>query len=240
MAIRRSVAPVHLNVSPRSNLTRTSLLDPRVSLFRASHKPCLNVKPMPKTLPVATRNPVAAHPPVIRPAARFFATDSEVLRHFKKSEVKRVSIEEPRANELILAVRNGDYATATVLVKNQNVNVDGHTSHENTALADAAKRGDTRAVRFLLKDLKANPDASCDCPAHRTALHYAAQGGHTETVKVLLAHGAKLNALNSYGQSAIDVAKKEDVKQILLQHQESERKKLLELGGMPERKYFPK
>ena len=136
---------------------------------------------------------------------KLFATDADVLKKFQKSQVNRVSVLEPRANELIKAIRIKDFEKAKLLV-NAGVNVDGHTSLENTPLTDAAKRGDTKGVEFLLKNLKANPHASCDCPHHKTALHYAAENGHLDTVNKLLEYGANPNVLDSRRYSAIDLA----------------------------------
>ena len=222
--------------------------------MQTSYRPCMFAKPIqprihtkaalvshsnfhPQAAPV--KNSTAQRVPAAHPPVRFFATDKDILGAFKKSEVRRISVAEPRANELIVAIQKGDYVEARKLVVKEKVNVDGHTKNENTALADAAKRGDTKAVKFLLKDLKANPSASCDCPAHQTALHYAAKGGHTETVKVLLEYGAKPNVLDSWGQSAIDVAKTQEVRVILKAHEE-EALKQLGNGEMPLRKYLPK
>lgn len=98
---------------------------------------------------------------------------------------------------------------------NQGVNVNGHTKGENTPLTDAAARGDTKGVEFLLRNLKANPHASCDCPHHKTALHYAAENGHHDTVKMLLKYNANPNVLDSRQYTAIDVAKNQQVKQVL-------------------------
>lgn len=75
-----------------------------------------------------------------------------------------------------------------------------------------------KGVRFLLAVLKANPHASCDCPHHKTALHYAAENGHAEVVKELLLNGANANALDNRKYTAIDVAKNQAVKVILQEH----------------------
>lgn len=148
---------------------------------------------------------------------RQFATDADVLKFFKKSQITRTSLLEPRAKELIAAIRSEDYAKAELLVKS-GVNVDGHTSGENTPLTDAAARGDSKGTEFLLKNLKANPSASCHCPHHKTALHYAAENGHLETVLVLLKYGAQPNVLDSRKYTAIDVAKTAEIKQLLISH----------------------
>lgn len=148
------------------------------------------------------------------PTPRFFATDNEIKNRFFKSQVSRISFPEPRADELITAIRNRDYGKAELLVK-AGVNVDGHNKRENTALTDAAKRGDTKGVEFLIKVLKANISASCDCPDHKTGLHYAAENGHYETLQMLLQQGANPNVLDSRKRTALDVAKTPEIKAAL-------------------------
>ena len=156
-------------------------------------------------------------PSMRKPSVRLFATDADMLHKFQKSQVSRISLLEPRAKELITAIREKNYGEAEFLVKN-GVQVDGHNHFENTALTDAAKRGDTKGVEFLLKKLQANPHASCDCPHHKTALHYAAENGHVETVKKLLEYGANPNVLDSRRYTAIDLAKTPEVENLLKVH----------------------
>ena len=176
--------------------------------------------------------------PVMHSAKRSFASDADIKNMFFKSQVSRVSVLEPGASELIAAIRNNDYKKAELLVRN-GVNVNGHTSGENTPLTDASKRGDARGVEFLLKNLKANPSASCDCPHHKTALHYASENGHTETVKVLLKYGANPNVLDSRRYTAIDVAKNEEVK-VLLEKSGCSYGKQIEQDKVKLRMYLPR
>jgi ankyrin repeat protein len=158
---------------------------------------------------------LSQHRPALS-AHRFFATDLDITKRLQKSQISRISIEEPRANTLIKAIAQRDYKQAVALVES-GVNVNGHNRSENTPLTDAAARGDTEGVTFLLTKLRANPHASCDCPFHKTALHYAAENGHVETVAVLLKHGAQANALDSRKYTALDVAKTPAVKAKLLE-----------------------
>jgi len=60
-------------------------------------------------------------------------------------------------------------------------------------LQDAAARGDIEKVRALLK---ANPSAVNSREGATTPLHEATRGGHFEVVKLLVASGAEVNALN--------------------------------------------
>ena len=149
---------------------------------------------------------------------RSYATDANVTDMFKKtrsSTVTRESSYDKRAGELIKAVQKGDYRKAEIMVLNENVNVNGHNRSENTALTDAAKRGDCKAIEFLITKLKANPHASCDCPDHKTALHYASENNHRDAVQLLLKLGANPNVMDSRKYKAIDVTTDKEIKQLL-------------------------
>jgi ankyrin repeat protein len=123
------------------------------------------------------------------------------------TKVNRVSFQDTRAGELIAAVQNHNYGKATRLVSAPGgVHVDAHTPGENTPLTDAAKRGDVAALRFLLSQLHANPHASCDCPSHRTACHYAAKYGHLDAMRCLIEHGADPRVKDASGYAALDYA----------------------------------
>ena len=160
---------------------------------------------------------------------RFFATDSQLKDIFCKSRVSRVSVYKPRANELIVAVQEGNYRKAEIMVMHENVNIDGHDSGENTVLTDAAKRGDHKAIEFLIKKLNANPHASCDCPYHKTALHYASENGHNDAVKLLLDLGANPNIRDSRHYKAIDVSRSKEITKILELHESKYSNKYLGL-----------
>lgn len=69
-----------------------------------------------------------------------------------------------------------------------------------TALVDAARQGDSAAVKaLLLRNVDVN-GASVD---GTTALHWAAQRGDLDTVNLLLKRGAKVNAGNRYGATPL-------------------------------------
>ena len=52
----------------------------------------------------------------------------------------------------------------------------------------------------------------------RTSLHYASEGGHLAVVQTLLDHGADVAARDNDGQTALDVARDEEVKAALREH----------------------
>lgn len=130
---------------------------------------------------------------------------------FVRTKVKEPprSIPDPNTSTLIRAVLDEkNYEKAKNLVMNGNVHPDGHDPGENTLLTEATKRGDAKAVAFILNELKASPDTSCDCPHHNTALHYAAKSGQENIITILLQHGANPNLINSIGETPRDIAHK--------------------------------
>jgi ankyrin repeat protein len=72
-----------------------------------------------------------------------------------------------------------------------------------TALMNAARNGDTEAVRKML-DLGAEVDLKTS--KGKTALMLAAAGGFTETTKLLVNRGADVNVQDNYGTTAIIAA----------------------------------
>jgi ankyrin repeat protein len=147
---------------------------------------------------------------------RYYASDADLLNKIRQHKpISRVSQPEPKANDFIRAIRSKDYKRAELMVKQQNVDVDGHTTNENTALTDCADRGDVEGTRFLLTKLAANPYASCDCPYHKTALHYASENGHLAVLEELVKHVKTLNVPDNRGYTPLDIAKTPEVKAFL-------------------------
>eukprot|EP00051_Salpingoeca_urceolata_P019923 m.294560 g.294560 ORF g.294560 m.294560 type:complete len:1550 (+) comp19504_c0_seq2:170-4819(+) len=69
----------------------------------------------------------------------------------------------------------------------------------------AAERGDTRTVVEILNTQQC--DVNCRDVAGYTPLHYAASGGHQDTVALLLEHGADVNAVQpTKGQTPLHCA----------------------------------
>ena len=86
----------------------------------------------------------------------------------------------------------------------------------DSALRDAATRGDVDTLRALL-------DAECDTTeidsldwVGKAPLMYAAQGGHTECVRLLLEHGADVNKPSASRSTAAHYAAERGHKETLL------------------------
>lgn len=127
---------------------------------------------------------------------------------------KRNSRYDPNANRLIQCVKEKNYNEAKCLIMDRHVDIDSHDMLENTPLTDAAERGDLDGVRFLLRH-GANPYASCDCPYHKTAFHYASENGHIDVLKELSRYGDPDAAEDSRGYRPSDIAKNNYVKHFL-------------------------
>mmetsp|Transcript_30322 Transcript_30322/g.116290 ORF Transcript_30322/g.116290 Transcript_30322/m.116290 type:complete len:147 (-) Transcript_30322:402-842(-) len=85
----------------------------------------------------------------------------------------------------------------------------------------AARSGD---LEDALQSLKDNPDITKYKPesgSGATPLHYAAANGHLEIMRLLISHGADLNAVNEYGNTALHFAainEKADAVELLLRN----------------------
>ncbi len=91
-----------------------------------------------------------------------------------------------------------------------NINPSGKAG--STALMNAASRGDTAAVQYLLAN-KANPNLA-DHKDGRTALMVATIKGHTEIVRALLNSGADPNKRDKSGDTAMSIVQRTGHNQI--------------------------
>ena len=68
----------------------------------------------------------------------------------------------------------------------------------------------------MLLEKNANPDLQRN--NGWTALMYASYHCHKETVQLLLNHGADVNLKNEEGQTALDLADDEEIKEMIQNH----------------------
>lgn len=74
-----------------------------------------------------------------------------------------------------------------------------------TALHNAVELNHTQCLEYLLKVPSLRIDLKSE-ETHYTALHFAAENGYTETVKLLLSHGAQVTDRNKKQQTALHLA----------------------------------
>jgi len=148
-------------------------------------------------------------------------SDKDVLKSLKNVKTTTITINrnskyDSNIGNVIKLLEKKKYEEVRKFVNDKKIDIDSHTMLENTPLTDAAYRGDTETIRFLIDEFGANIHASCDCPYHKTALHYASEQGHYLAVKMLLDKGAQPNALDSRKFTALNVAANDNIKKLLI------------------------
>lgn len=134
------------------------------------------------------------------------------------------STESKFAAQLIIDIRSRDYdAARNICVLGDDVRsgyliktVDTYmrtmdrNDDENTALTDAAKRGDVNGILTLVLELKANLGVYCGCPDKKTPLHYTAEYGHIAAMRTLLDLGARFDELDAKQRTPLALAKEKN------------------------------
>lgn len=127
-------------------------------------------------------------------------------------------VDEPNAYgvvPLLVAVQNGDAATAQVLLRAKNGDVNATGTQRITALAYAAYLGNDLLVSMLLA---AGADAERCCDT--TPLMSASSSGHQSVVRLLIEGGAQVNRADGGGFTALHYATREgnaDIVRLLLE-----------------------
>ncbi|MBR5887347.1 MAG: ankyrin repeat domain-containing protein [Akkermansia sp.] len=97
-------------------------------------------------------------------------------------------------------------ATELKQALNSGLNVNAVDDDRETALMQAADKGNLKAVRNLIA---AGADVNLQDEDGETALMIAADDGYTEIVRALLSAGADTNLRNEDGETALDISVKE-------------------------------
>ena len=101
---------------------------------------------------------------------------------------------------LIASLREGSIKTFEVLVKHPKINLNIRNQHGESALMLACIKGHLPMARLLIKR-----EADVNHPGW-TALHYAASGGHTEIIRLLLDENAYIDAESPNGTTPLMMA----------------------------------
>lgn len=133
-------------------------------------------------------------------------------------EVKRNSL------ELVEAAFDNDLEIVTKLLE-KNYDLESEDGHSHTALSEAACQGNNDIVRLLL-ERGADPNKCND--EKRSPLYRACYNGHMDTITLLLASGADARIHTKQAETAFDVAKTPEIRELLTQWDLNKTEKLLE------------
>ena len=101
---------------------------------------------------------------------------------------------------LIAALREGSIKTFEALVKHPKINLNVKNQHGESALMLASLKGHLPMAKLLIQR-----EADINHPGW-TALHYAASGGHTEIIRLLLDESAYIDAESPNGTTPLMMA----------------------------------
>jgi ankyrin repeat protein len=103
--------------------------------------------------------------------------------------------------DIIEAASSSDLTKLREALKNPNKNINEKDQEGRTALIHAAINGKAEIVSLLLEN-GADPNIA-DLANGHTALHSAVQGWHEEVVRKLLKAGAKVDAVDNFGNTPL-------------------------------------
>lgn len=115
-------------------------------------------------------------------------------------------------SHFIWAIKNGDLSKVKDIVANAGIDVNMKLTNDRTAIHFAADYGQVQVATYLL-DQGANVN---QLDKHGISpLLAAIWEGHTECVKLLLERGADPNGKTPDGQSYVEVAESQQIRQLL-------------------------
>ncbi len=111
-------------------------------------------------------------------------------------------------------VKNADNKTASDLAKTQEIKeiLERFTYPYSFVLFNAIRSND---LKFVAESIEQGADVNFITQSKNTPLMLAAQNGHKEIVELLLKNGAKLAAKNADNKTASDLAKTQEIKEML-------------------------
>ncbi|CAI5506668.1 unnamed protein product [Closterium sp. Naga37s-1] len=149
----------------------------------------------------------------------------EVVRFLLLEGADVNSLDNFGTTPLLEALRAGNDSTAKILTdKHGTVNL----QEAGTDLCNAVMRGDTGLLRRLLVN-GVNPNAA-DYDL-RTPLHIASAEGFVQVARMLVEHGADVAALDRWGNSSLDEARRCGSLPLIHLLEEAMRERGLEIGG---------
>ena len=111
------------------------------------------------------------------------------------------------------ACSKGHLPIVQYLIEKKNVNPNVQKNYEKTSLHDACEKGHLHIVEYLIS--KGSKIEAKETYYGRTPLHNASYWGHTKVVKYLVSKGANKQARDKDGKTPYDLARNDEIKEIL-------------------------
>ncbi|MDZ4848393.1 MAG: ankyrin repeat domain-containing protein [Pirellulaceae bacterium] len=159
-----------------------------------------------KAVPDANQPAVAAVLPKISEDAFLQAAmngDEPTVKRGVRQGIRLTATAEDKRTALMLAAFDGHNSIVAYLIEHK-ADVNARDLNQRTALMYAASGPNAETVR-LLADAGSDVNA-IDGEENWTPLMFAAAEGHVEVVKILLAHGAKVESKDVDGETALQFA----------------------------------
>lgn len=130
------------------------------------------------------------------------------MRYVLRQSIWKSAEKAPTIFTLIEAVQNKNLSAIQHIAKQNPRLIVEQTHNDNTALHEAAKRGDVKMIETLQSEFSANFNVNhkCHCHLQRTPAHYATAEGHKDALEKLIHLGADLNITDEKGRTCFDYA----------------------------------
>ncbi|KAL6847064.1 hypothetical protein ACP4OV_022917 [Aristida adscensionis] len=138
------------------------------------------------------------------------------LRLLKKLDL-RVATDARGKNVLHFAASKGRLEIVKYLVEELGLDVNSRSIHDETPMLFAAQNGSVPVLKYLIDH---GGDPACTDSSGSTPLHYAAEHGQCEALRLLLSRGVPVDPLDLHGAPLHKAASKsqDEAVKILLEH----------------------
>ena len=131
-------------------------------------------------------------------------------------EVISKCVDGDRLSDAFVCAGNKNHTDILQAFLDHGMNINIKDEYGDTALMCASRFGSEKSVTFLLNQ-NANPNIQ-DSDDGNNALIYASYNGYKGIVQLLLNHNVDIDLKTNFGQTALDYAKTEEIKEMIQNH----------------------